>query len=99
MAEMILRKVTVVETYIEITRKPEAPAVTPRVVEVERKPTTGQPARKGDIVEYYSQAGRRGEYRVNTVGQDGGRVELKGYNRKSGFWVDAAKCRFLRRSW
>lgn len=95
----ITRTITTVE-YVEITRTAsEAPPIKATIVEPTRIVPPASAPRKGDIVEYYSQAGRRGEYRVSIVGQDGIRVELKGYNRKNGFWVDSAKCRFLRRAW
>lgn len=110
--EVITRKVVTVIEYIEITRRPATVVPTAQTrVEPTPPPPSLQPAppsqpaqpaqqpRKGDIVEYYSKAGRRGEYRVHTIAQEGTRVQLKGYNRKTGFWVDAAQCHYLRRSW
>lgn len=89
--------------YVEVIRQPVAtPApVTARVVEPDpRALPQGQQPRIDDLVEYTSKGGRTATYRVFWVGaiqRDGEviqRVGLKGYNRKNGFFVDAAECTY-----
>ncbi len=83
--------------YVEVTRRPAAePApVTARVVEpAPRSIPAPQRPRIDDLVDYTSAANRTATYRVFWVSEDGSRVGLKGYNRKNGFFVDAAACTY-----
>ncbi len=85
-------------TYVHLTRiTPDTPVKAPSVAP---KPSTTQRPMRGDIVEYISKAGRRGEYRVISVNDTGTHVVLRRYNaRDQGFVVAAAMCRYLRKTW